>query len=176
MIEISEKLNIYRECARNIWNNYFLRQMTKHNEFDLKDEFDDLCVMLFSSLILHPLGCISYRKPPSYKPYPKPLNFLVVVPSAKSGVPILVNRDSRRSGYWDYPVDFVIPSEVELRFIDCYDFGQYQFRDFEYYAVRIVNSTKHKDIIGRDALIEPTCAKIYFDKKQAENKNYSKRR
>lgn len=162
MKNITSSVNIYRECARNIWNNYFLNQLTDESMYDLKDEFDDICAMLFSSLVLNGIECDSFIKAKAYEKIQVPLDCLHVIPSSESGIPINVNRELCKSGYWDYPVSLIKPGDIDMRFIDCFDFGQYQFRDFEYYQVRIVNSTCYPDLIGRDALIKASYAEIYF--------------
>ena len=47
-------------------------------------------------------------------------------------LPLLVNRDLKASGYWDYPIEW-IPPEVpnDMRLIEFYDFDQLVWRNFE---------------------------------------------
>lgn len=162
MKDITLRVNVYRECARHIWNSYYLDQLTKSTQFDIKDEFDELCTMLFSSLVLNPIGCEQHKKSLSNQANQEPLNCLLVSPSVKSGVPISINREIRRSAYWDHPLNFAKHGDLDMRFIDCFDSNVFGFRDFEYYVVRIVNSRKHKDLTGRDALIQTRYARIFF--------------
>ena len=158
---------MYRECVRNIWNLYFLNQLPLENDFDLKDEFDEISNMLFSSIILNPIGCESYKKTILTKPNFKILKFFTVVPSCESGLPIHINRENgkNKQSYWDHPVNFIKPEDVEMKFIDFFDFDKYGFRDFEFYFVNIISSSTNKDLIGRNALIKCNYAKILFNEK-----------
>lgn len=163
MIDITKTMNLYRECARHIWNNYYLEQMVLREDWDLCDEYDELCTSLFSSLVLRTIDKTSYKKSCSFERDPKPLDFIKVIPSSEAGVPIHVNREINCSGYWDYPVNIVTPSDVDMRFVDYFDFNKIAFRDFQYCRVRIFGSVKYKDIIGRDALINSNNLTIQFD-------------
>ena len=166
MKDITGSINNYRECVRNLWNTHFLYQVNEECIADAKDEFDDICSMLFSSLVLKPIGCSLVEKAKAYQKIQGPINCLRVTPVSESGLPIHVNRELPPSGYWDYPIGLIMPSDVDMRFIDCFDFGQYQFRDFEYYKVRIVASEIDTNLIGRDALIKAGHAKIYYDSEE----------
>jgi hypothetical protein len=140
--------------------------MQKHeNETDsrwnISDEYDDICVRLFRLLVLEPIGIMNYQKTASYESKKEILPFIYIVP--KGEVPILVNREKNSShGYWDYPVKNIKPSDVEMRFIDLFDFDILNYRDFEYYQVRIIASNDYPDLISRDALVEPKYITIYF--------------
>jgi hypothetical protein len=111
--DITYLMNKYRECVRHLWNSYFLEQLSPEDQWDISDEFDDICTMLFSSLVLNPIGCTSRKKSPGYKQFPEPLPCLHVVPLAESGTPIRINREVGASGYWDYPLDLVKPSSEQ---------------------------------------------------------------
>lgn len=160
-------MSLYRECVRNIWNLHFLNQKPEL-VYDLKEKFDDICALLFSSLVLSSLGCEFLEKAKAYQPIQQQLDCLIVTPISDSGVPVMVNRDVKPSGYWDYPVNTIKPGDVDMRFIDCFDFGQYQFREFEYFQVRIVGSTRTPDLVGRDALIKATHAKVLYSEKNLQ--------
>jgi len=164
MKNITSSMNVYRECVRSIWNVHFMNQKSEII-YDLKDNFDDICAMLFSALVLKNIGCELFEKAKAYQRTQKQLDCLIVTPISESGVPIMVNREIPPSGYWDYPVDMIKPGDVDMRFIDCFDFGQYQFREFEYLQVRIVDSKKNPDLVGRDALIKATHAQVFYSKK-----------
>ena len=162
MLDITQRLNMYRECVRNLWNvHYFHSWMKEEDIDDLVDEFENICTMIFSSLILNPLGAYDYKKSKRYRPPQEAIGCLEVVP-LDSGIPIDINREVKQSGYWDYPVEFVKQNDVRLTFIDCFDWGCYEFRDFAYYMVRIADSSLDSNLIGRDALIKTDHAKIYY--------------
>jgi hypothetical protein len=163
--DITKEVNIYRECIRNLWNVYFLSRLTEENEFDLKDEFEEISTMIFSSLILNRIGCESFKKSKLNQSKLEPLNFITVSPSDDSGIPLNINRDrgSSKREYWDHPVDFIKPDDVDMKFIDFYDFDQYGFRDFEFYLVNIKESSIDTNLKERNALVKTKHARIFFD-------------
>lgn len=160
--DVTKFMNRYCECARHLWNTYFLEHISPQNQWDISDEFDEICTRLFSSLVLHQIGCIAHKKSHRYEQFPEPLLCLSVVPSGEAGVPISINREVKASGYWDYPIECITPSDVDLRFIDFFDFDVVGYRDFEYYRVRVVGSPEYPDILGRDALIKTHYANVFF--------------
>jgi hypothetical protein len=154
MSDIGRLLSDYRECGRTIWNTYFRPRAAERDEWDLHDEFEDVCVLLFASLVLHPMGRRGEKqKAAGYEKAPDPLMFLRVVPRHASGSPVQINRDVRRSGYWDHPVKLLRPNDADLRFIDFFDFDVLGVRDFAFCLVRVVASDHLPELVGRDALI-----------------------
>jgi hypothetical protein len=167
MEEIDELLNSYRESARNLWNVYIrhqiLRNEKEYSPWEISDEFDDLCTILFHMLVLKPLGQMNYQKTASYKATKDALPFIHVAP--KHEVQILINREKNEtSGYWDYPVNSLKPNMADIRFVDYFDFDKLGYRNFEYYHVRIVSSDEFPDLIERDALLIPQHVNILFQK------------
>lgn len=160
--DITKLMNKYRECARHLWNTYFLEQLSSQYQWDISDEFDQICTMLFSSLVLNQIGGTSCKKSYRYEQFPEPLICLHIVPSAEAGAPIQIAREVKSFTYWDYPIDLVKPLDVDLRFIDFFDFDVLGYKDFEYYRVRIVGSYKYPDIVGRDALINTHSVNVFF--------------
>lgn len=167
MEEITGLLNTYRECARNLWNVYMRHQIhdnesSSSNQWDMSDEFDDICTKLFHMLVLLPLKKINYEKTASYKALKDTLSFLQVVP--KHEVPILINREKNSmSGYWDHPINRIKPDTTDMRFIDYFDFDKLGYRNFEYYQVRIVASSAFPDLTERDALVSPQYVNVFFN-------------
>jgi hypothetical protein len=77
----------------------------------------------------------------------------------------MVNREAVTQGcpYWDHPVNRVNSDEVELRFIDFFDWDQAGFVDFQYYLVRVESSSKYPQIVGHRALVEVGYAKVFSE-------------
>lgn len=166
MRDITNLMDKYRECARNLWNVYFLEQLLQDDNWDLCDEYENICSLLFSSLVLRAVARLSYKKSLAYEAVTEPISIFRVVPSVESGVPIYINRDVPCTGYWDYPLNIIKPLDVDLRFIDFFDFDRKGFRDFQYCRVRIVGSNTYPEIIGRDALLESNNVKIIFEEEK----------
>lgn len=164
-IDITPAINAYRECIRHLWNTYFLDQLS-HSEaqWDISDEFDDICTLLFASLVMNPIGYTKQKKSPGYAKFPEPILCLQVVPTcALDSSLFLVNRENMKaSGYWDHPITSIQPQDIDLRFIDFFDFDKLGYKECEYYLVRIADSFQCKNIIGRQALVKAHFVRILF--------------
>lgn len=163
MKDVTQLLNRYRECVRGLWNTYFMNQESFTADWELSDEYEEICVKLFTSLVLNRVGRHMHRKSRAFDQSPEPLSFFRVVPSANDGVPIQVSREKNNSQYWDHPTTLIKPDEADMRFIDFFDFGVLDFRGFQYCRVRIVGSNLNADLVGRDALLECNHINILFD-------------
>ena len=168
MEDVTHLFKTYRECVRHLWNTYYRPLVEPSQDWDLRDEFDDVARGIFSSLVLRPLGVIETQLSPEYTAVPRPLADFHVAPIVEHGIPIKINRDLPASGYWDHPISNVKSNEVELRLLRFFDFNKLGFRDYCYYEVLIQNSA-HPEIVGRVALIEVEYARVLFDKVAEES-------
>jgi hypothetical protein len=73
-----------------------------------------------------------------------------------------VNREIE-SGYWDYPIKELVEGDVDMRFIHYFDWWNVGHRDFEFFRVLIVSSTKYPELNGRHALVAPLNVRVEFD-------------
>jgi hypothetical protein len=150
MNDITDRMQNYRECARHIWNSHFRAEAERPQDWDLRDEFCDAALILFRALVLHGLGVDDGQLLADYRGDKQPLMFLRldVEPSSE----IMINRTGA-SGYWDDPVTRIEKGECDLRFIQFFDWWDLGFRDFAFYRVRIVGSSRYPHLVGRDALV-----------------------
>jgi hypothetical protein len=162
MQDVTAYFSTYRECARHLWNTYFQPTAEKNTDWDLRDHFADTACLLFKTLIAHPLGISDFELTPDYFRNRVAHPSFHVVPRSESGVPILINREKPRSGYWDHPLKQICPTDAELHFINFFDFDVLGFRNYQYFEVSIYASAKYPDVVGRDVLIDCTYAKIYY--------------
>ena len=172
MKNVTPRLRSYRECARHLWNTYFLDPVAgSSDKWALRDQFDDVCAALFGALVVEPLGLAPVADAasilsPSRTRDPRVQRWLRVVPNAPAGVPIMINRDPLQSdGYWDHPLRRVTANEVDLRLVHWFDFDELAFRDFRYYLVRAVAASR-EDVVGRAALIECEYTDVMLDEGQ----------
>ena len=156
MRDITELMNAYRECSRNLWNVYFAR---RENVGGSLDAFAQIQELLFDALVVSEL---SYEGEAEGEDIPPPV--LKVVPWERAL--ILINRSSGsgESGYWDQEKDMVVgPEDITLAFVEYFDFSQVPIKDFHYYHCKIVSFPRHADYEGRGALLQVTDAKIFHD-------------
>lgn len=132
MRDITELMNAYRECSRNLWNVYFSKRKDIGNALDV---FEQIRELLFDSLILHEL---SYEGEAKGEDIPPPA--LRVVPQGRSLILIQRLSGPGEAGYWDQEKDMVVsPSDVTLAFLDYFDFWLPPMKDFHYYHCKILS-------------------------------------
>jgi hypothetical protein len=153
--DITELMNAYRECSRNLWNTYF---SARANVGASLDAFGQIRPLLFDSLVV---GELSYEGDAEGEDIPPPV--LKVVPRARSL--ILIQRPSDDgNGYWDQEKDMVVgPDEIELEFVDYFDFSQIPVMDFHFYRCRILRFPSRVEYEGRQALIEAVDGRVFHD-------------
>jgi hypothetical protein len=88
---------------------------------------------------------------------------LKVIPSGNP-VPILISRSSEGGGYWDQESDLCVQGDdIQLKFLDYFDWSQQPVKDFQYYRCKIVQFPNHIEYEGREALIEVLNAKVVYE-------------
>lgn len=159
MEDVTSLLNNYRECSRHLWNSYYLNLFTTlRASDDILDRFESIDRILFSSLVLVKLGKLSFENDFGRNP----LQFLHVEPTTEES-PILINRPSTDGNkYWDESVNRITASECGLHFMGYFDWNKYSFADYAYYWVKIASLTKHPDLVGREALILTSNARVLY--------------
>jgi hypothetical protein len=161
MEDITHLMNDYRECVRHIWNNYFALKGGSNNPELIKraqenERFEyDIATLLFESLVLYKIGRRQYA-------LGKLLPF-IKISTTGSGCPIMVAADNPPKGRWDHPVEIFVPAEMELSFIDFFDWDQFSYRDWKHYLVQITQSAKYPELIGHQALLDWEHVKVLFD-------------
>jgi hypothetical protein len=156
--EITESIAAFREAARHLWNTFFF----PNADWDDRDRYSEVCVHLFDALVVAPAGVAGIRLPQIYTHHPPAISSLHVVP--KSGVRIMINRSTPPVGYWDDPVDVVLPSDgARFTFVTFFDFAELDRRDFKYLEVQIEEFVKHPHLVGRRALIEFDSVGVFVD-------------
>lgn len=147
MRDVTDLMNKYRECSRHLWNEYF---GTRENTSDLERIYEQIRVSLFKALVLADLDD-GFEKPPILK----------VVPI--TSVPILIRRPCEdRNWYWDQERDMQVDREqIQLTFVDYYDYSQYPVKDFHFYRCRVSKFPGHVAYEGRDSLIEVPDARVF---------------
>ncbi len=150
MEDVTDVVNAYRECVRHLWNTHFWKDAEPGQNWDLRDGFDEVAAQLFRLLVLRKLGREEIEVPPDYWAEREPLPFLRVEVDTRAE--IMVNR-GLATGYWDDPLRVVEKGELDLRFLQFFDWWLLGFREFSFYRVRIVGSGKHPHLVGKDALL-----------------------
>jgi len=107
MRDITELMNAYRECSRNLWNVYF---SMRENIGGSLDAFEQIRELLFDSLVVSEL---SYEGDAEGEDVPAPA--LRVVPRARSLILIKRLSGPGEAGYWDQEKDMGVgPDDITL--------------------------------------------------------------
>ncbi len=150
---INERMDRFRRASRETFNNYFRVPREGSNIMSCQDEcwgakerFDELERVMFEKLVKEPLSI----EGPEYG-LAQP-NIQVVSENLVTEIPIMLNRELA-SGYWDYPLKGV-PAETVMRFVCYFDFDCIDNFDCRYVRIEVEASSKHPEIVGKEALIE----------------------
>lgn len=156
MRDITDLMNAYRECWRNLWNVYFAKR--EYNGCWV-DRFEQVRRLLFTLLVVDELF---YTGEADEENMPPPA--LKVVPKERSL--ILIERPSPpgEAGYWDQEKDLVVgPDDITLLFVEYFDFATTPVIDLRYYLCRILSFPNHVAYEGRKALIEAVDGRVFHD-------------
>src|SRR6266853_3730417 len=155
MRAITELMNEYRECSRNLWNVYL---SGRPNIGGSLDAFEQIRRLLFDSLVVSELF---YEGEAEGEDVPPPV--LKVVPRERTLM--LINRLSDDgNGYWDQEKDMVVgPNDITMAFVDYFDFFQIPIMDFRYYRCKILSFPSRAEYEGREALINAVDGLVFHD-------------
>lgn len=157
MRDITELMNAYRECSRNLWNVYFSGREDIGGALDV---FEQIRELLFDSLVLDRL---SYEGEGEQENMPPPV--LRVVPAHESCL-ILIQRLSGpgEARYWDQEKDMAVgPRDITLGFIDYFDLNYIPMIDFHYFRCKVLSFPSHANYEGREALLQVLDARVFHD-------------
>jgi hypothetical protein len=155
-MEITDLMNTYRECSRNLWNVYFSRREDIGASLDA---FEQIRELLFEALVVSELVRDGTKEGEE-----NDLPILKVVPRPRSE--ILINRLSEPggAGYWDQEKDLVVgPDDITLQFLDYFDFSQVPLKEFHYCLCKVLSFPTRIGYVGRQALIQASEVKVFCD-------------
>jgi hypothetical protein len=160
MRDITVLMDHYRIAGRSIWNAAFWSQPELRN-WDSWDQFEQIKCLLFGALVVGRLEQIGCCVDLATVPRPE----LRVTPAHSGSVPILIHRprEGDRNVYWDDPVREVSAADANLHFLDFFDWDKMNYIDFQYYRVRIAAFASQPHLVGREALLQHSHAKVFVN-------------
>ena len=94
--------------------------------------------------------------------------YLRVVPEiAPKGTALLWAREEPDGRSWIWSEILLTTADIELHFIDYFDWDEWSYRDYQYYRARLISYPTDPALVGADVLIEVWRAKMYFYDPQA---------
>lgn len=165
MRDITDLMEHYRESVRHLWNTGYRRLEANPDLFLLVEAFEAVAWSLFQTFVLEELRFLRVPADPVERTEEGDrllVSALRIVPSG-GRMEVSINRQIPCSAYWDDPVNQVEQGEAVLQFLDFFDFGIRDRRDFEYYEVRIARFDQHPDLVRRHALVRVRHCRVLVD-------------
>ena len=157
--DVSSTFDHYRASARAVWNTAFW-PAPQFRSWDSVDEFDEIQRLLFQALVVAKLE----REWPLQNTFREAIPFFQIVPTSSTRILIQKPRPGAPTGYWDDPVSTIDPGEAELLFIAYFDWNRMDYIDLQYYRVKISRFDAHRELVGREALIERLSTAVHLIK------------
>jgi hypothetical protein len=151
MRDVTDLMNRYRECSRNVWNTCLGTEMGDAVSGAVDRSYDQIRKLLFDGIVTVRLTGTAEHDP-----------ILIVAPMPS--LPILIRRPSHDNNYyWDQEPDLRFEDGlVQLTFIDYYDFFKGPVRDFRFYRCRVAKFPTRREYEGREALVDVVHARVLY--------------
>ncbi|MDP0496936.1 MAG: hypothetical protein Q7Q73_12105 [Verrucomicrobiota bacterium JB024] len=161
--DVSQQIMGYRECVRCLWNNSYAVPHPSYScqEWDKRDRFASIAWLLFYGQVLVPIGREQVSRDPREVAYPylEPLDFIKVSFRGVDKAELLV---SGLAGNGQWKSVSVGSSDVDLTYLDFFDWSELESRDFQYVRVRI-SEAANPEIVGKDGLVDVDYAHFIID-------------
>src|SRR5258705_436239 len=132
--DISNIFDHYRVSARAIWNTAFWPDADFRN-WNTIEQFDEIQRLLFDELVLSKVD----REWPMQDLFRNAIPFFHIVPRGHEPIMIQNPRSEAATGYWDHPVNSIMPGQAELLFIAYFDWNRLDYAELRYYRVKIAS-------------------------------------
>jgi hypothetical protein len=136
----------YAECARSIWNTYFL---SDNVDDDTARRFDEIRRLLFDAIVLAPLGRADDREKED-----DPIRCFEVQAASEGGTVLVEQPSDSGDHFWEAAPKEADFSSAELQFVDLFDWDPRGFRDMAYVKVWIASGPPGTSYGQRFALLE----------------------
>lgn len=147
---IGKLINMYRECSRSLWNEYFMERFENTHDWSLADSFKTIKEELFYSIVLSSSpndGNLSFS-------LGEPSHLITVKLAEKYQTAVKINRvKGETAGYWDHPVTKLNASSV-LGFVDLFDWNSYGFLDMSLVMCEVFSNPEYPSIEGHRLIVE----------------------
>lgn len=160
-IDITDRVHSFREAARHLWNTWFHMSPEEGRDWNLRDAYSEVYVALFNAMVKHHLPAEAASIPHLWSDESE-MSTQYRVETSLEVLPILINRDLEAGGYWDHPTKRVRSDSTKLGLVGIFDWDEVGFRDFRYFRVTILEAGD-QELVGRDALVEASDARVIFD-------------
>jgi hypothetical protein len=158
VIDVTAEVNDYREAVRNLWNTHFLRVINRISEGEAIELFERVSETVFDALVLRPWNIKDCAENLNSLPFPSLFVFAETLRSDH----FMIHRFDDNSSYWDAAPDEVDLKNITLQLIGFFDWDQFGHIDLRYVRVRICECSQMPVLVGKDALIDVSYAKIFY--------------
>lgn len=166
MRDVTEIFQTYRLTLRHLWNDRFWGDQDLRQDWSLEQYFDLVKTPIFLALVLAKIEGSSSSVPEALEKRPWRFFVLPGAPNSADGtysaeLTLLRARDPG----WDSDgsIGRIHPSDVRLKYLDVFEWGNVGYRDFRYYRVEILEAKGRPDLVGRNALVEVDEVRVLLD-------------
>lgn len=157
MTKVTQYFEKFMEASRHMRNTYYVPD--SEDDWDIVDDFDELSILLFKHLVCIPLG-VNLNQ---FDWLGEPMAIFKLKARGQR-LPIMINRKPNIDhGNWEHEISSVEPNDLELTFIDYFDWDPKGMIDYRYIMCRITGAEVSKNVIGHTALVESHYVDIYYD-------------
>ncbi|MEW6690279.1 MAG: hypothetical protein AB1452_14445 [Pseudomonadota bacterium] len=164
MRDITPALFKYREAKSHLWNTYFIDNVRSLVECGILDRYEEIDRLLFSALVLDPLGKSHFEADFGSAPIP----FLKVAPlDGADQITMMISEpivDLNR--VWNKPATLTSLRDSEFTFIELFEWNRYGHVIYPYFKARIDKYPMRPDLVARDALVETWKARVLFKEEE----------
>jgi len=115
-MDITNDIRLFHEAVRHLWNTYFMEQAERDKDWDLRDQFSNIYIDLFNSLVKYDLPEAASSIPHLWNGENKVLSEYQVRGKNKELV-AMINRMIPASGYWNHPIQRIKSDETDFRLV-----------------------------------------------------------
>jgi len=157
MENITQRILKYRECIRQLYNNYFINVEWKDSEYDSDEYFDDINEILFHKTVLNQ---IHFKKQILKNDQDFYENLKVIPDYGPLGYETICAAANQQSTEWKTMQ--LKSAENDFRFISFFDWTTEKTMEVQYSRVRLVDSKEFPELVGCDFLLENWNSKFYI--------------
>lgn len=161
MIDITEVIFKYRNCIRELWNNYYIDRIaeSKHLEEDLSMYYNLIRESLFVSLVTSRV--FSEEVKPTPEEYYDEIDVYPAL--GPEGFRAMYAKLEDENYNWDF---IWLKTENNLfKYIEFFDWSDEQVMDCQYVKAKLIESEEFPEFIGYEFLFEAASVSYLIEQK-----------
>ncbi|WP_312824567.1 hypothetical protein [Epilithonimonas sp.] len=157
MENVTQRILKYRECIRQLYNNYFINVEWKDSEHYFEEYFEEINEILFQKTVLDQIDL----EAKIFKNNKEFYENLKVIPNyGPLGFETFFAPANQQFTEWKTLQ--LNSTENEFRFMSFFDWTTEKIMEVQYARVRLLNSKEFPELVGYDFLLENWNSEFYI--------------